>query len=647
MTALNSSPPPNPSKNRHSLLARLRKAPLPSAIPIPTPVILPPLPSQRERRMSRKPAPKIEDLEMDDEWERIRTLPRICLIPAEDEGEPVVLYPVVQPQDVPDPGPLATITDALINRPSSVARPSRQNTWGSMASGFEHPAPVFSRRKSGGPGYGVVMPKKRSEVAVDARRMSRVDDGRTLQWSGGLERRLTSPPPPPPPPRPEPPLRPQTAEESAPSPPGRDEKEIKTSKIPIHSQPQPQPQSQLPPRPQPPPKPIQPAPPPPGDSPKRMSAYMPLQLRKNSEPLPEPAAKSRPKLRARALSLSAAKAEPVLAEADIPPVPSLKGSIRKQKSLKKFFFTSSSDLVGDDKDRDKDKVKGARRPSLKIDTKISKPSVVDPLTPGLNTASSTSGRSEAYPETPQQTQNRPLAKRFSLSNLTAFKKKSFAHAQAQGLAQTIPKVPDLPAMYKKPVPLPTVESAEPLDLPSDDDDNLSDSDSDSEDVQYATLMHVSPRTRRDPSVSLQDFLASAPLPQRSVMVVPKSNRQSFEAIILGPLLVPDSKSAENLGRVNEEDEESESDAVMVSIPADARHSPPLSRFESPEAFLRRMAANTVTIEAAKDRAVPIPLEGGFSSLKQKVQLKSLHFEGLGLDFERLESWHKGDHSVVA
>lgn len=55
-------------------------------------------------------------------------------------------------------------------------------------------------------------------------------------------------------------------------------------------------------------------------------------------------------------------------------------------------------------------------------------------------------------------------------------------------------------------------------------------------VPHAAFKHVSPRTRRNPGVSLQEFLGTAPAARVGVVVVPNTSRHSVEAIVMGPLL---------------------------------------------------------------------------------------------------------------
>jgi len=52
-------------------------------------------------------------------------------------------------------------------------------------------------------------------------------------------------------------------------------------------------------------------------------------------------------------------------------------------------------------------------------------------------------------------------------------------------------------------------------------------------------MHISPRTRINPGVSLQEFLGTAPKPRVGVVVVRNTSRYSVEAIVMGPLFIPE------------------------------------------------------------------------------------------------------------
>ncbi|WVQ83327.1 hypothetical protein IAT38_005466 [Cryptococcus sp. DSM 104549] len=141
-------------------------------------------------------------------------LPAVRLVPPEDEGEPMMLYPhpLSPPASIDlhpassgyssTPGtppraqtpPLAgtppqrrqPLPSASRPRPQSGYTPSAQ--WNGMAEGFALPAPKFSRAGAGGGGGfgrgmgGVVMPKKREEVVEERRRrMSGMAEWGTVQ----------------------------------------------------------------------------------------------------------------------------------------------------------------------------------------------------------------------------------------------------------------------------------------------------------------------------------------------------------------------------------------------------------------------------------------------------------------------------------
>ncbi|KAI9636413.1 uncharacterized protein MKK02DRAFT_45120 [Dioszegia hungarica] len=89
-------------------------------------------------------------------------------------------------------------------------------------------------------------------------------------------------------------------------------------------------------------------------------------------------------------------------------------------------------------------------------------------------------------------------------------------------------------------------------------------------IVHAQLMHVSPTTRRNPGVSLQEFLGMAPLPQTGVLIAtPKVRRRSVEGVIMGPLLIPDTPTTptEVKGATAEKAEEVKAKAEKVKRPA--------------------------------------------------------------------------------
>ena len=437
---------------------------------------------------------------------------------------------------------------------------------------------------------------------------------------------------------------------------------------------------------------------------------------------PNAAGKRKP----RAMSLTstlASKTHPIVPNEDeVPPLPEF---LRKQKSVKKFFFSTDALPLEQDKKPRGLLSRAKSKPSLRIDVKASKENPV----PALATASS-SGQSDGLPDTPSsrtfEAAHRGLSKRFSLSNMSAaFKKK----ATSAGSVVPIPTVPELPEAYRREKHSRVKESAVPLSSivrsasqsrqeernPSppeqthtsnthsiDGDSDISSAfgldDSDGEsDIEHAELMHVSPRTRRNPSTSLQQYLGTAPAPQTGVMVVPNSSRMSVEGVIFGPLLIPEGvelgavigggeqnalaeenarsyplksgsgDSIESLSRSSStsEPDESEHQPLTPNIislnplsppldipdaaptpsfgelapietppPQSNSSSPRLRNFESPKAFMRMLSSplssRTVPVPPS---APPSPAESTYSSLCGDVQLKSLHFDSLGLDFD--------------
>ncbi|WVF69825.1 hypothetical protein IAT40_004604 [Kwoniella sp. CBS 6097] len=132
-------------------------------------------------------------LEDEIEWQRVKTLPRVRLVPPpEDEGEPIMLYP--PPHFVRPATPPPTLPHPFLSPPSSPPtspprrpgsppqspprRPtsiySNSPTWAGMADGFVLPPPKFTRTGAGWGGapisMGVILPKKREEVNEDRRR---------------------------------------------------------------------------------------------------------------------------------------------------------------------------------------------------------------------------------------------------------------------------------------------------------------------------------------------------------------------------------------------------------------------------------------------------------------------------------------------
>ncbi|WWC86905.1 uncharacterized protein L201_001784 [Kwoniella dendrophila CBS 6074] len=464
------------------------------------------------------------------EWERVRTLPRVRLVPPpEEQTEPIMLYPpphMVRPSTPPPilphpflspPSSPPTSPPRLSTRPGSPPqsppkRPqsiySQSPTWAGMADGFVLPPPKFSRNSTGWSstafgGNNIVMPKKRAEVNEDRRkRMSavigspprsppaivvsgmmrslesqeeiaankrmRVDeevkvvqpikehtlpniivDGSTDLTSPPIDMDIDQVP-----------IAPSIPDISSPSSPILSLPEAAAPPQSETVQPQPQPKEK---------------------------AKIPASPTKT--PVPKAVRRSR------ALSLSAAfSSSSSLKSSEVPPLPDLpsRPPIRKQKSLKKFFFSSSTppDIVmasssapplpdlplqernavsenvatKEDKEKREDKPsKGKKilqrarsKPSLKIDVKVAKPSSSispSPATPALSTGRTDISVSQVEtPSSAPANQPRGLSKRFSLSNMSqAFKKKSHSTpvSATASSGSPIPMVPDLPEVYKK------------------------------------------------------------------------------------------------------------------------------------------------------------------------------------------------------
>ncbi|RXK37525.1 hypothetical protein M231_05246 [Tremella mesenterica] len=228
-----SSSPPLKETRRTSIFSRLRRS-IPSA-PSQEDDDWPPM----EKKQDPLPSPSedseeeyeevlrmgcdydFDTEEFDDEmdWERIKTLPRVRLIPpAEDQEEPIFLYPnfpktvftdtdtgspttplPIKSNSVPtfispfsDIGPQHQLPSPP--RPSSIRRTSiasgSKNMWGGMSGGFTQPAPVF-RRATQRPG-SVVMPRKKEASAGDHR--NKDSSPFSPPPAPGMERRATEPP---------------------------------------------------------------------------------------------------------------------------------------------------------------------------------------------------------------------------------------------------------------------------------------------------------------------------------------------------------------------------------------------------------------------------------------------------------------------
>ncbi|WWC59464.1 uncharacterized protein I303_102020 [Kwoniella dejecticola CBS 10117] len=444
------------------------------------------------------------------EWERVRTLPRVRLVPPpEEQTEPIMLYPpphmtrpATPPPVLPHPllSPPTSPPTSPPRRPGSPPqspprRPmsiySQSPTWAGMADGFVMPPPKFSRNSVGWSstafgGGNIVMPKKREEVAEDRRkRMSGInmtlDNGSSPPTSpplivvSGMMRSLES--------------QEEIAankrmrvgkEDSAMDVIGTTSEEgasgiVKAEASDIITSPEAMEIDRVP---TPPIVSDQPASPTSAPS----SAVPSSETADSASSVQAPIPKS--VRRSRALSLSAALSSSSLKNAEVPPLPDLpRPQIRKQRSLKKFFFSSSTppdalsstssvppvpplplreriSIDDDNSHKDEKPHKGKKilqraesKPSLKIDTKTSKSSSSaepSPLTPALSTGKTDMS---AVMNTPSSAsvQPRGLSKRFSLSNMSqAFKKKSHSMPiSATSSGSPVPMVPALPEAYKK------------------------------------------------------------------------------------------------------------------------------------------------------------------------------------------------------
>lgn len=194
------------------------------------------------------------------------------------------------------------------------------------------------------------------------------------------------------------------------------------------------------------------------------------------------------KTRAQSLT-SALIAKPASTE-PLPPVPAIRPELRKQKSLKRFFFSSTTDLpdavraaeaaapvppvpqLKQKKSRIGLLARPKSKPSLRLETKAKSTGVTN-STSGSDSSSSSSGsssgdaslitpnNSEPNSASSSQSQSQSqsendgpvpppgkLSKRFSLSNMSAAFKKKSASSQAVNAASA-PRVPELPAIYRK------------------------------------------------------------------------------------------------------------------------------------------------------------------------------------------------------
>lgn len=406
-----------------------------------------------------------QDAEGDElDWERIKTLPRVRLVPPEeDDSEPVLLYPPA-PQRTSMPSFTAEEGDSMrlhatmpgaslvpFEPPSaqtaSAAEPSAKRLsmsvaggsacssrgiWGGMSPGFSQPPPVF-RRGGQRPGSAIVMPRKKEQANAENRPKA-------------MPNEPFSPP--------------RIRGSSIPVP---------SVKIPIHADAQVEAEdatcddANVP-------LSVQTrramSDPPSGRSTastttNRAATFPPLdgidnahsfiELGDIDKPCPElppsPPRESSPRRKSRAMSLTSILASKTaqMSEHRPPPVPplplpsnSLKGAephtepdsnrLKKQKSLKNFFFAGSSGRS----ESTAGVLEGKRRKSNETESSSETSSASGPKTKRKDDAAG--AREEGS-----------LRKRFSLSNMSqAFKKRSLG----PGSGVAVPKVPDLPAEYR-------------------------------------------------------------------------------------------------------------------------------------------------------------------------------------------------------
>ncbi|ODO08751.1 hypothetical protein L198_00484 [Cryptococcus wingfieldii CBS 7118] len=477
---------------------------------------------EREKLQKAQEPHALGGLEEDDEDDS--HLPQVQLIPPEDEGDAVVLYPFPNyppptlaldnqsPPETPERNynPHAPTTSSPLSsrpRPQSVAtapkpRPSstfsNNPAWNGMAEGFNLPTAKFSRVGAGPTNsrsrQSVIMPKTKTQVVEERKkRMSQV-----MEWdmAGGAHGGVG---------------RPVMHREGSSRPVRRDSEDVireSAENVETLSE-EPdmlEPVSKATTTPS---SPTAPGPP------VLFPLSAPEPQRSNSTPMPMPvegtprSSISSPR-RSRTMSLSGAFPVPLWASSSktespisttappLPPMPSVptdqpRKVPRKQKSLKNLFFSSSTPpetVTAEPKADVKEKKslnKQRSKPDLRIDTNATRPiaslnsapvlsgnrlSSATPPTPALST-----GRSESFysiPGTPSSAttivpspiegKKPKLTKKFSLSNMSVFKKRSNSapasdgHSLAgasrdsfvgDGEGEVVPMVPALPEVYKK------------------------------------------------------------------------------------------------------------------------------------------------------------------------------------------------------
>ncbi|KAE8539056.1 hypothetical protein D1P53_005426 [Cryptococcus gattii VGV] len=458
-------------------------------------------------------------------------LPTVRLVPPDDEGEPMMLYPFplspppsLDTQSPPQqrtpplapstPSPMPRRPLATANGPRPTSAFTTNPAWNGMADGFVLPPPRFSRSGAGFNPRGrasVIMPKTKTQVVEEKkRRMSAM-----MEWEmgyGSADRQVMD--------RPmlirqgvKPPNVLEAEEERAAmakitpqselTNPDEEEKIEELSEEPATAASTPS------------------APTAPGppivtvntESP--VIGQPPAQLTKDHPSQPATSKPSKPSRRSRTLSLSAAFSAPLFTKNEspattsvpplppVPPVPTeqTKRVPKKQKSLKNLFFSSStpptttlgpsncdnSSQVAEKEHKDKLETskekkplltKRRSKPSLHINVNATKSSSSLKSAPTTSSSSKTSaapitptlssGRSEktsSISTTPSTasasaTASKPkLNKRFSLSNMAVFKKRSnsapvfenrsLADMESGNAKDEVPKVPELPKAYKK------------------------------------------------------------------------------------------------------------------------------------------------------------------------------------------------------
>lgn len=404
---------------------------------------------------------------------------------------------------------------ATANGPRPTSAFTTNPAWNGMADGFVLPPPRFSRSGAGFNPRGrasVIMPKRKTQVVEEKkRRMSAM-----MEWEmgyGGAERQVMN--------RPmlirqgmKPPNALQAEEEraamakvtpqSGPTKPDEEETIEELSEEPANASTPSAPTTTGPP--------VVTV-----NAQSPVTSQPPAQLTRDHPSQPPTSKPSKPSRRSRTLSLSAAFSAPLFTKnespattsvSSLPPVPPVpteqtKRVPKKQKSLKNLFFSSStppattlgpfkcdnsSQLA--EKEYQDNKSKSSKekkpmlterrsKPSLHINVNATKSSSSLKSAPVTSSSSKTSaatssgrsGKTSSISTTPSTastatatsasaTASKPkLNKRFSLSNMAVFKKRSnsapvfengwLADMESGNAKEEVPKVPELPKAYKK------------------------------------------------------------------------------------------------------------------------------------------------------------------------------------------------------